>query len=181
MWFSEQQIAIWTSRSKKFNELMTTLRHFVWLVSCLGIPSVAALIYFSVYSSEDISPKTSTVERVINEDIFSITKTETLADDAASDQAPISMSLVDGQSAMFCDGDLELTLHMPDNTPQNRIPEHPDSVIFFVLGTNPLERKTLQVGSPRNIGNCRVVVTEIVRQRSSIRDFDVTIMEVSDQ
>ena len=212
MRFLGQRIDIWVSRSEKINKLMTTLRHFVWLVGLIfGLPA-AALLYFSVYasenepsqeailpqqisdqdvqpeesstdSSEDVPQETSTVEREINEVSSGVADTDTraVADSVVGHQTPSSRSLVDGQNAVFCDGDLRLTLHMPDNTPQDRIPERPDGAMFFVLGTNPVQRQTLQVGSPRTIGNCTVVVTEITRQRNSVRDFDVVIMEVPEQ
>ncbi|MDX8347375.1 hypothetical protein SLH49_05185 [Cognatiyoonia sp. IB215446] len=209
MRFFGQKIDIWVSRSEKINKLMTTLRHFVWLLGLIfGLPA-AALLYFSVYASEnepsqeailpqqindqdvqledistdsieDVPQQTSTVERKINEVSSGVadTDSEVLVDGVVGNQTPNSRSLVDGQNAIFCDGDLRLTLHMPDNTPQNRIPERPNSAMFFVLGTNPVQHRMLQVGSPTTIGNCTVVVTEIVRQRNSVRDFDVVIVEV---
>lgn len=210
MRFLGQEIDIWVSRSEKINKLMTALRHFVWLVGFIfGLPA-AALLYLSVYASEkgpspetvlsqqindqdvqpeeistdsneDVPKETGTVKRETHEDNPGVTNTEAVDHSIVGDQAPNTRSLVDGQNAMLCDGDLMLTLHMPDSTPQNRIPERPDSAMFFVLGTDPVERQMLQVGSPRTIGNCTVVVTEITRQRNSVRDFDVIIMEVPEQ
>lgn len=196
--------------SEKINKLMTTLRHFIWLIGLIfGLP-IAAL-FFPFWSESwgtilpNIGPNNSTTtqeqpreeplkipsdetlpqldpsEQVPSHEASRATEPETEVDDRSINRAPPARSLVDGQDAAFCDGALGLTLHMPDTTSSNRIPDIPNGASFFVRDTSPLERKMLQVGSPITIANCTVLVTEIVRQRDSVRDFNVVIMEIPEE